>query len=200
MPGKCNICGKVLRSGSDDAIRAHQRESESCRAKIGDSKESQDIKALEARVTRLIEDGRRLGTVGCSFEESERNARERKEAEDALKAARRHSKAEKKEVKKLARDSMSAANWTQALLKGDERFTKADDSIETRLAQHTVGLQTSASFRLKREEVEGEVVAKRAREEESARQTALAAEMKKKARKIKHEKMQRSMLSFDEYA
>ena len=55
MAGRtCPICGKVLRSGSEEAMSAHQRESQSCRPQANRS-DSTSVKALEAKLAPIHE-------------------------------------------------------------------------------------------------------------------------------------------------
>jgi hypothetical protein len=70
----CGLCGKVLKGNTAEALRAHQQQSESCRPRAG-ANESSTIKALDEKLARIIEEGRRIGTNGGSFEDSERNTR-----------------------------------------------------------------------------------------------------------------------------
>eukprot|EP00966_Prymnesium_polylepis_P177691 4114918-Prymnesium_polylepis.1 len=90
----CGICNKVLKGTTGDALLAHQRESESCRPKVG-SKEPAHIKVLDDKLQALIDEGNRLKTHGGSYEDTERNTRERAQAEDELKRARKEIKEEK---------------------------------------------------------------------------------------------------------
>ena len=70
----CGIFGKVLKGNTAAALLAHQQQSDTCRPRAG-SNESSTIKALDEKLARLREEGRRLGTSGGSFDDSERNAR-----------------------------------------------------------------------------------------------------------------------------
>ena len=100
---------------------------------LGHARLLPQVKRLHAKVQELVERGKSLGTGGGSFEATQRNALDLAEAEAALKAARRASKDDKQLVKALARDSMSAANWTAAVLSGeDARFARG----EVRASQH----------------------------------------------------------------
>ena len=56
---KCNICGKILRGHSDEALAAHQRESESCLSSTANATPA--VARLEARLKEVIENGRKLG-------------------------------------------------------------------------------------------------------------------------------------------
>ena len=132
-----------------------------------------------------------------------RGATERAETEEALKRARKDSKDEKKMVKTLAQESLSAASWTSSLASafsgdGDQRFARGDDSLDQRLASETVGLVTADAFREKRLALEAEVVAKRQREEESERERAAAEKQRRREKKQKREAQQRKGLSFEE--
>ena len=63
MAGRtCPICGKVLRSGSEEAMSAHQRESQSCRPQANRS-DSTSVKALEAKLASVIAEGKALGKL-----------------------------------------------------------------------------------------------------------------------------------------
>ena len=132
-----------------------------------------------------------------SFEEIEKNVAQRKEAEQALKRARAEASSEKRAIKDLAANSMSAAAWTASLstaLNGggdDGRFSKAEDSVEQALAAQTVGLVSAEAFREKRQALEEEAAQKRQREEEERVQ-------RKAAKKAKKEKQERRGLSFVE--
>lgn len=198
----CGLCGKVLKGNTAQALMAHQRESDSCRPRVG-AGEAPRIKALDEKVQELIEEGNRLATRGGSYEETERNARERAQAEEALKQARKDSKAEKQQVKALAMESLSAASWTQSLASafagdGDPRFARGDDSLDQRLASETVGLVSGQAFREKRLALEAEASAKRAREEEEERERAATEQQRKREKKQRREKQQRQGLSFEE--
>eukprot|EP00966_Prymnesium_polylepis_P060459 1402784-Prymnesium_polylepis.1 len=98
---------------------------------------------------------------------------------------------------------MSAASWTSSLASafsgdGDERFSRGDDALDSRLAQETVGLVSGAAFREKRLALEAEEVARRAKEEESERERVAAAKQRKKDKKRKREQEERRGLSFEE--
>ena len=86
----CPICGKILRSGSDEALSAHQRESQSCYARPNKS-DSSAVKELEARLASVIAAGKTLGEGSGTFEQSERNTAERIEVERLLKQVRASS-------------------------------------------------------------------------------------------------------------
>jgi hypothetical protein len=195
MSRQCPRCGKVLRSGSEEAMRAHQRESESCFAQSGKG-ESSAVTALAERLRKLIDEGRKLGTGTGTFEDTQRNAKERAQVEAQLKQARKETKREKQAVKDLAAASMSAANWTQHILQGDSRFSKGEASVEHRLAQETVGLVTSSEFKAKKEALEAEAVRKEREDEERAAAKRAAAEVERKARKKRQRQEQASKLSF----
>lgn len=177
-------------------MSAHQRESEQC-APRGSAGESAGVQKLFAEVTRLIDEGKRLAHEG-SFEEKERNEKERMEAEKTLKEARIQAGKDTKNIKKLAKASMSAKGWTQALLEGDDRFARGDESIDQRLAQETKGLFRSSEFREKREALEAEAGKKREREEEEEKARLLLQKQVKQAKKAKREQQQRRGLSFVE--
>lgn len=197
MSRQCPVCGKLLRSGSEAAISAHQRESQSCRPKAGRD-ESSTVKALEERLASVIAEGKTIGLSAGSFEQSQRNEAERAEIEWKIKQARKDQKADKRAIKELAARSMSAVSWTQGVLEGDARYAKAsEDGVETRLAAETVGLVTADAFRQKREELEADNVAKRRREEDEERNAADAERKRKAARKAKREREERRGLSFD---
>ena len=102
-------------------MRAHQRESQACTPRSGPG-DSSTVKALEAKLAEVIAEGKKLGTGGCTFDESEKNAALRREVERSLKEARRDSKADKRAIKQLAESSMSAASWTQGVLDGDAKY------------------------------------------------------------------------------
>jgi hypothetical protein len=194
--GICDRCGKQLRCASDEAMAAHQRESQHCVPKTKGA--TGKVAQLEGQLRDIIEHGRRLAAgKGGSFDEVQANLKARDEAEAALKAARQSSKDEKALVKNLAQKSMSAADWTQALLEGDARFSQAEEGVvEQRLAAETVGLVSSAAFRQKREELESEALSKRKREEDAERATRLDADKRKKEKKLKREREQTRGLSF----
>lgn len=197
MGRQCPICGKLLKSGSEDAMRSHQRESQSCYPTSGKG-ESNAIKALDEKLRSLIDEGRRLGTTGGSFEETQRNEAERQKVEHELKNARKEHRNEKQAVKDLAKASMSAANWTQVLLAGDQRFSKGEESVEGRLAQQTVGLVTSSEFREIRASLEAEAVFKEMEALAQEKRERAAAEEEKKARRKKQRQEQASKLSFED--
>lgn len=178
-------------------MAAHKRDSNSCvpTTKGATGKVAQ----LEEKLKQVIEAGRRLGVGKGSFEEVQANFKERDEVEVELKEARKSIKADKTMVKNLAQASMSAAGWTQALLEGDARFSQAEEgAVESRLAAETVGLVTSAQFRLKREELEAEAISKRKRDVEEGQAASVALEKRKKAKKLKREQEQKRGLSFAE--
>ena len=193
--GKCDVCGKVLKSSAPEAMEAHKRESSSCVPAPSKGNAPKAVRDAEERLRDVIEEGQRLAVHG-SFEEVERNTADRKEAEQALKRARSESKSEKRAIKDLAAASMSAAAWTSSLTSaldggGDDRFAKAEDNVEQQLAAQTVGLVSAEAFREKREALEAETASKRAREEEEQLK-------RKKAKKKKLEQQQRRGLSFAE--
>ena len=194
--GRCNICGKMLKSSAPEAMEAHQRESSTCVPVQSKANAPKAVRDAEERLRTVIEEGHRLASSG-SYEEVERNSAERKEAEQALKVVRNQSKSEKRFIKDLAASSMSAAAWTSTLssaLNGggdDGRFAKADESVEHELAAQTVGLVSASSFREKREALEAEAATKREREEQER------AERKQK-KKQKREQQERRGLSFAE--
>lgn len=198
MSRACPICGKLLRSGSADAIAAHQRESQSCRPVAGRN-ESATVKALDERLASVIAEGKAEGGGSGSFEQSQRIEAERAEIERQIKQARRQQKDDKLAIKELASKSMSTASWTQSVLEGvDARYTKASDSgVEARLAAETVGLVTADAFRQKRSTLEADDVAKRRREEDEERNAAGVERKRKAARKAKREREERKGLSFD---
>lgn len=178
-------------------MSAHQRESQSCRPKLGRD-ESATVKALEERLASVIAEGKTIGLSSGSYEQSQRNEAERAELERQLKQARKDQKADKRAIKELASKSMSAASWTQGVLEGDARYAKASESgVEARLAAETIGLVTADAFRQKREALEAEDVAKRRREEDEERNAAEAERKRKAARKAKREREERRGLSFD---
>lgn len=189
---QCMVCGKVLRGTTMEAMLAHRRESESCVPPLGTDKNAPHaVKQAEAALQEVIEEGNRLKVSG-SFDEIQNHTRRRAEAEQALKRARNESKAEKRAIKDLAVASMSAANWTQAVLGGEsERFSRGEDAVEQRLAQETVGLVSSADFRERREQLETEAAERKVREVE-------AAQKRKQEKKRKREQQQRRGLSFTE--
>ena len=147
----CSICGKVCKSA--EGVRQHQRESDKCRGGVS-ANDAQEVKRLHTKVQALVDEGKKLGTGGGSFAATQQNARDVDEAEAAPKQARTDSKADKKAVKKLAHESMSAANWTAAVLSGEEAgVARAEEgSVESQLAAQTVGFVSAADFREKREE------------------------------------------------
>ena len=114
-------------------MRAHQRESQTCRPRSGPG-DSSTVKALEAKLAEVIAEGRKLGTSGCTVDESEKNEELRREVERSLKEARRESKVDKRQIKQLAESSMSAASWTQGVLDGDSKYVKGEAGVEQRLA------------------------------------------------------------------
>mmetsp|Transcript_32882 Transcript_32882/g.105466 ORF Transcript_32882/g.105466 Transcript_32882/m.105466 type:complete len:205 (-) Transcript_32882:143-757(-) len=197
MAAVCDICGKVLRSASAEAMAAHKRESQSC-TRVKTKGASGEVARLEEKLRAVIEAGRRLAAHGGAYDVVEANTKERGEVEAALKEARSTTKAEKARVKELAQQSMSAAGWTSALLQGEEnRFAKADEgAVESQLAAATVGLVSSAAFREKREELEAAAGAKREREAEEAAEAAAAQQARKRAKKREREKAQQRGLSF----
>ena len=193
----CSICGKVCKSA--EGVRQHQRESDKCRGGVS-AHDSQEVKRLHTKVQALVDEGKKLGTGGGSFEATQQNARDVDEAEAALKQARTDSKADKKAVKKLAHESMSAANWTAAVLSGEEaRFARAEEgSVESQLAAQTVGFVSAADFREKREAIEREEATKREREAAAEVEAAAAAKRRRKERKLQAERTERRGLSFTE--
>ena len=195
MPASCPICGKLLRSGSDEAMSAHQRESQSCYPKAGKS-DSSVVKALEARLASVIAEGKALGSGSGTFEQTERNAAERVEVEQLLKQARKDSKADKKAIKQLAANSMSAASWTQGVLDGHNKYVRAEEGVEHRLAAETIGLVTADQFREKRMALEEEALEKRQREEAAAREADEVQRRRRQAKKAKREQEERRCLSF----
>mgnify|MGYP003684450071 CR=1 FL=1 len=196
MPGAiCERCGKQLRSSSQDAIAAHQRDSSHCVPKTKGA--VGEVARLEAQLQQLTDEGRRLEAGKGSYEEVQANLRQRQETEAALKAARKNTKDEKKLVKNLAKKSMSVEGWTQALLDGDARFSCAQEGlVEERLTAQTVGLVSGAAFRQKREQLEAEAARKRAHEEDKEQEKKSALHMKNKQRKLKREQEQKRTLSF----
>ena len=52
-PGVCDICGKQLRTADPEAMRSHQRESQSCMPVVGKN-ESARVKALDARLREVL--------------------------------------------------------------------------------------------------------------------------------------------------
>ena len=183
-------------------MAAHQRESSTCIPAPGKN-EPKVVKDAEVALAAVIEEGRVLAASG-SFEDQERNAAERKEAEAAVKRARAESKADKRAIKELAASSMSAASWTQsvaAVIGGgdDARFAKAEDgTVEHRLAAETVGLVSAEAFRERREALEAEEATKREREAEEEAEAAKRRLEKKKEKKRKREQQERRGLSFVE--
>ena len=194
---QCPLCGKICKSA--DGVRQHQRESDKCRPGASAS-DSQEVKRLHGKLQALLDEGRALGQGHGSFEATQQNARDVEAAETALKQARRDSKADKKAVKALARESMSAANWTQAVLSGeDARFSRAEEgSVESELAAQTVGLVSTADFRERRAAIERDAATKREREAEAEVQAAAAQRRRKKERKLQNERAERRGLSFTE--
>ena len=53
-------------------MRAHQRESQTCRPRSGPG-DSSTVKALEAKLAEVIAEGKKLGSGGCTLDESEKN-------------------------------------------------------------------------------------------------------------------------------
>lgn len=199
--GKCDICGKLLKSSNPEALEAHKRESSSCVPPPSKGNAPKAVKDAEDKLRQIIEDGRRLQSGG-SFEEIEANVAARREAEQVLKRVRDECKSEKRHIKDLAASSMSAAAWTSSLSSaldggGDTRFAKAEENVEARLAQQTVGLVSAKDFQAKREAIEAEEAALGGVEGKRVRDEAdrLA---KKAAKKAKREKQERKGLSFDE--
>ncbi|KAL1528645.1 hypothetical protein AB1Y20_010018 [Prymnesium parvum] len=202
MGRTCERCGKVLKGSTDEALQAHQRENESCRPRAG-AKESQRIKELDAKLQLLIEEGRALGMRGGSFEASEKNERERAELQEEIKRLRQEHRDEKKMVKTIAQESLSAASWTQSLAAafsgdGDARFTRGDNSIDQRLASETVGLVSTADFRAKRLAIEMEATRKQEIEDQKEQERIAMEKIRKREKKQKREQEQRRTLSFDE--
>ena len=101
--------------------------------------------------------------------------------------ARKDSKADKKAIKQLAANSMSAASWTQGVLDGDSKYVRAEEGVEQRLAASTVGLVTADQFREKRLALE-----------EEAQEAEEAQRRRRQAKKAKREQEQRRGLSFVE--
>ena len=195
--GRCDICGKLLKSSNPEAMAAHQRESQSCMPPPSKGNAPKAVKDAEEHLAAIIEEGQRLQMSG-SYEEVERNTAKRKEAEQALKRARSECKAEKRQIKDLAAASMSAAAWTSTLSSaldggGDGRFAKAEEHVEHALAARTVGLVSAEDFAKRREAVEAETAGKREREEQERLE-------RKQAKKAKREQKERSRLSFEEDA
>ena len=193
--GRCDVCGKMLKSSNPEALAAHKRESSSCIPQPSKGHAPKAVRDAEERLREVIEEGHRLHAHG-SFESIERNTKERVQAEQALKSARSESKAEKRQIKDLAAKSMSTAAWTSSLSSaleggGDDRFSRAEDNLEHRLAQQTVGLVKADDFRRKREAIEEEEAGKAEREEE-------AKKAKKAAKKAKREQQERQGLSFED--
>ena len=193
---QCAICGKLLKSGSEEAMVAHQRESQSCFPKAGRS-DSEKVKRLEARLAAVIAEGKALGEGRGTFEESEKNVAERAEVERQLKQARKDTKADKQAIKQLAQDSLSAS-WTQGVLDGDAKYVKGEDGIESKLAAETIGLVTADQFREKKKALEAEAAEKRCREAEEAAGAAAAQRKRKEAKRAKREQQERRGLSFVE--
>jgi hypothetical protein len=191
-PGVCDICGKVLRSTSHEAMAAHQLESSTCIPPVS-AHAPKAIKDAEAALRAVVLEGQRLHANG-TFEEIERNAKHRAEAAQALKSARLDAKSEKQNIRDLASASMSAAGWTQALREGESaRFAKATlPAVDQKLAAATVGLVSSSDFRQKREILVAEEEHKILHAEEAARE-------RKRAKKQKLEMQQRRGLSFEEH-
>ena len=193
--GRCNICGKLLKSSAPEAMAAHQRESSSCIPPPSKGNVPKALKDAEEHLRELIEEGHRLQVSG-SHDEIERNTAKRREAEQAVRRIRSECKEQKREIKDLAAKSMSAAAWTSSLSSaldgsGDDRFAKAEENVEHRLAAQTVGLGSAEDFKSKREAIEMEEAGKREREEAEAKQ-------RKKAKKAKREQQERERLSFVE--
>lgn len=180
-------------------MTAHQRESSTCAPALKSKNPTPNVKEAEESLAAAIEEGRRLETLG-SFEDVEKAARSRREAELRLKQARSDSKAEKRQIRELAASSLSAASWTKAVLGGEEaRFDRAEGGmVEQALAAQTVGLVTSAEFRERREALEAEEAARGVREEEAERKAAQHRLEKKRARKRQREEQERRGLSFVE--
>lgn len=178
-------------------MSAHQRESQACTPRSGPG-DSSTVKALEAQLVVVIAEGKKLGTGGCTFDESEKNAALRREVERSLKEARRDSKADKRAIKQLAESSMSAASWTQGVLDGDAKYVKGESGLEAQLAADTVGLVTAEQFRERREKLEVDAVEKRGREEEEEREAVEQTRKRRQAKKAKREQQQRRGLSFEE--
>ena len=195
MSVQCLICGKICKSV--DGVRQHQLMSDSCRPSVG-ARESHTVKQLHEKLERLVKEGKELGLGSGSFEQSEANAREQREVEAALRAARSDSKAEAKAIRKQAAASMSAASWTQSILEGDARFARAEESIDSRLAQETVGLVSGKDFAAKRVTLEHEQAQKRVRDAEAEAEAERERRERKERRKAKQEKRERRGLSFHE--
>ena len=177
-------------------MRAHQRESQTCRPRSGPG-DSSTVKALEAKLAEVIAEGKKLGSGGCTLDESEKNEALRREVERSLKEARRDSKAEKRQIKQLAESSMSAASWTQGVLDGDTKYVKGETGLEAQLAAETVGLVTAEQFRERREKLEAEAVEKRGREEEEEREAVEQMRKRRLAKKAKREQQEKAKLSFE---
>ena len=86
---------------------------------------------------------------------------------------------------------MEVANSGAKFVSWQGRFAKAEENVEHRLAQQTVGLVTAEDFRSKREAIETEEAGKREREEEERLR-------KKQKKKAKREQQERRGLSFVE--
>lgn len=192
----CDICGKVLKGSGPEALAAHKRDSSTCAPQVTKGASSA-VQRAEKRVADIIAEGRRHD---LTFEELERNGRDRKEAEQVLKQARTESKQEKRAIKEMAAASQSAAGWTSALLAGEEaRFAKAEEgAVDARLAKETVGFVTAAAFREKREALQAEEAGKAARQEAEAQAEVAARAERKAHKKRKREEQQRRGLSFDD--
>ena len=193
----CPICGKVLRSGAEEAMSAHQRESQQCHPRSGQG-ESSSVKMLEAKLADVIAEGKKLGMGSGTFDESEKNAALRKVVESELKSARKDSKADKRAIKELAQSSMSAASWTQGVLDGDAKYVKGESGLEQQLAADTVGLVTAEQFRERREKLETAAAEKRGREESDGQEAVEQARKRRQAKKAKREQQERRGLSFEE--
>ena len=177
-------------------MRAHQRESQTCKPRSGQG-DSSAVKALEAKLAEVIAEGKKLGTSGCTFDESEKNEELRRRVERSLKEARRESKVDKRQIKQLAESSMSAASWTQGVLDGDTKYVKGETGLEAQLAAETVGLVTAEQFRERREKLEAEAVEKRGREEEEEREAVEQMRKRRLAKKAKREQQEKAKLSFE---
>ena len=196
----CDICGKVIKSTSAEAMAAHQRESSSCYPLTASASAPKAVRDAEEQLRAAIDESKRLAAGGGSFEEQERAVRERSSAVLALKRARQESRDAKKEIRDIAQASMSAQGWTDALRAGEEaRFARAEgDAVESRLASETIGLVSASAFKQKRAEIEAEREAQREREEQQVQEAALAQQQRKRAKKQQREREQRRGLSFDE--
>ena len=150
----CDICGKVIKSTSAEAMAAHQRESSSCYPLTASASAPKAVRDAEEQLRAAIDESKRLAAGGGSFEEQERAVRERSSAVLALKRARQESRDAKKEIRDIAQASMSAQGWTDALRAGEEaRFARAEgDAVESRLASETIGLVSASAFKQKRAE------------------------------------------------